>query len=164
MSKNTDIALLEKEFTGKVQSLIKYSGKFNVNLQSFLNDLFSSVITYNVRWSHINDLYNGLPEKSLNKKAVKSWIQRYTPLKWNEELKAFTRTKSGKWDIAVIEAGMLNPWYNYEAKEKAVSVKQWNKEKNLLSLKKSTEKLLALANNAGDDESIRLLQSIIASL
>lgn len=159
----TDI-ILEKEFAGKVQSLIRYSGKFNVNLQSFLNDLFSSVITKNVRWSHINDLYNGLPEKSLNKNALRHWIVRYTPLKWSKDLNAFVRSKEGKWSQDTLEAGMLNPWYNFELPERKKADKKWDKEKNLSSFKKQAEKLLALANNANDEESINLLQAIIRSL
>ena len=159
------IQYIEKQLRAEVATLLLDSRNLESKVQSYLNKLFVNVIENNITFSLINELYNGLNEKTVNKKLIKSWIHRYTPLRWDEDKKEFDRLKKAKWDRVLLNEGMHNPWYSYVPKErKEPEVKQWDKSKSYKSISKTITNALALASNANDEDAIKFLTSILDSL
>ena len=158
------VQYIEKQLRAEVATLLLDSRNLESKVQSYLNKLFINVIENNITFSLINELYNGLNEKTINKKLIKAWIHRYTPIRWDEEKQEFDRLKKAKWDRALLNEGMHNPWYSYVPKERKESEKQWDKAKSYKSISRTITNALTLASNAGDEESIKLLTAILDSL
>jgi hypothetical protein len=154
---------LNQGFERRAQSISTRSNKTKVDIQQFMNDLFRSVIENNTKWGAINTLFSSIDDRAVDKKSLKTWIVKHTPLVLDKETNLFKRTKQGKWSIDLLNKGMIEPWYTYKAPYNP-PVKTWDKEKSFAKLLKAVDKELSLANDANDEKAIALLSLLKDSL
>lgn len=138
------------------------SVQFKVHLLSL--SLFKAIKKDGIDYNNFNYLYSHMGS-GINKKAFKTWVVDFSPLKWNEEKQRFVKPKKANWKNLDITRIANTSFYNYHKEKKERKEVQYNIDKKYEGLCSRVDTLISeFSTHEENTETLRAIRKLLNAL